>query len=209
MGFPKSSIAVSLGIMLLAATTAYAEDDPGIVKLRIGNGNPVDGKAKAAECKNCHGENGDASTPNIPKLAGQYAEYIQRQIFNYQVGTRHDPDMTKLSATLTNRRNLADIAAYFASQDLMTGTPTSNAEGEKIYLDKGCQNCHGEIGKGKPAYNSLFPVVGGQNKEYLLKQMQDFKTGTRATDISGIMGLIVNRMTNEDIEAVSDFLSGR
>ena len=208
MGFTKSCIAVSLGIIIFAASTANADDDPAIVKLRIGNGNPVDGKAKAEQCMHCHDGNGNASTSNIPKLAGQYADYIQRQIYNYQEGTRRDPDMTKISATLTNRRILADIAAYFASLNQMTGTSASNEEGKKIYLDKGCQNCHGEIGKGKPAYNSLFPIVGGQNKEYLLRQMQDFKTGTRTTDISGIMGLIVNRMTNDDIEAVSDYLSG-
>jgi len=209
MGFTRSGIAAVLSAVLLVATCAYADDSPEDVKRRVGNGNPVDGKDKAALCKNCHGENGESTSPNIPKLSGQYAEYIQRQIHNYQEGTRKDPSMTDISATLTNRRNLSDIAAYFASQNQMKGVPTNNDEGEKLYIGKGCLNCHGDIGKGKPSYNALFPVIGGQHKEYLVKQMNDFKTGARDTDISGIMGLLSNQMTDAEIEAVAEFLSGR
>jgi len=205
----KSSIAFALGIMLCTATCTYADDSPDDIKKRVGNGSPVDGMKKAAECKSCHGKDGNTKAPNIPKLEGQYADYIQRQIFNFQEGTRRDPDMTKISATLTNRRNLEDIAAYFASQNQMVGTQAKNEVGEKLYVDKGCLNCHGESGKGKPAYNDLFPVIGGQHKEYLVKQMNDFKTGARDTDISGIMGLLANQLTDAEIEAVADFLSGR
>lgn len=209
MVLTKSSIAVVLGVVLFAISCAYADDNPEDVKRRVGSGNPVDGKDKAAVCRSCHGEGSDTLSPNIPKLAGQYADYIQRQIYNFQEGTRTDPNMTKISATLTNRRNLADIAAYFASQNQMKAMPIKNDGGEKLYLDKGCLNCHGEIGNGKPSYNALFPVIGGQHKEYLIKQMKDFKTGARDTDISGIMGLLANQMTDAEIEAVAEFLSGR
>ncbi|MFZ5523894.1 MAG: c-type cytochrome [Pseudomonadota bacterium] len=208
MALTKSSFVAVLGIVLFAVNCAHADDSPEDVRRRIGNGNPVDGKDKAALCKSCHGEDSDSAS-NIPKLAGQYADYIQRQIHNFQEGTRTDPTMANISATLTNRRDLADISAYFASQNQMKGMPTRNDEGEKLYLDKGCLNCHGEIGKGKPAYNALFPVIGGQHKEYLIKQMKDFKTGARDTDISGIMGLLANQMTDSEIEAVAEFLSGR
>ena len=209
MVISKSSIAVVLGVVLFAISFAYAGDNPEDVKRRVGNGNPVAGKDKATQCKGCHGQDGNNASTSIPKLAGQYADYLQRQIFNFQEGTRRDPNMTTISATLTNRQNLADIAAYFASQNQMTGTPTKNEEGEKLYLDKGCLNCHGEIGKGKPFYNALFPVIGGQHKDYLIKQMKDFKTGTRATDISEIMSMLTNQMTDAEVEAVAEFLSGR
>lgn len=209
MVFIKSSSAVILGVVLFAVASAYANDNPEDINRRVGSGNPVNGKDKAALCKSCHGDDGNSVAPNIPKLSGQYADYIQRQIYNFQEGTRKDPNMTNISATLTNHRNLADIAAYFASQNQMTGTPTKNDEGEKLYLDKGCLNCHGEIGKGKPSYNALFPVIGGQHKEYLIKQMKDFKTGARTTDISGIMSLLANQMTDTEIEAVAEFISGR
>ena len=209
MALTKSGFAVALCAVLFAAACAYAGDNPEDIKKRVGNGNPVDGKDKAVLCKGCHGEVGVSFSPNIPKLAGQYAEYIQRQIYNFQEGTRRDPNMTEISANLTDRRNLADISAYFASQNLMQGMPVNNDQGEKIYIEKGCMNCHGEIGKGKPAYNALFPVVGGQHKEYLVKQMKDFRTGARDTDISGVMGLLTNQMTDSEIESVAEFLSGR
>ena len=207
MAYTKSSIAVFLGIALIAATSAYADDSPVDINRRIGSGNPADGKDKAAPCKSCHGEDGNTAAPNIPKLAGQYADYIQRQIYNFQEGTRKDPNMTQISVTLTNRRNLADIAAYFASQNQMTGTPAKNETGKKLYLEKGCLNCHGEIGKGNRSYNAIFPVIGGQHKEYIVKQLKDFKTGARATDISEIMSLLALQMTDTEIEAVADYLS--
>ena len=209
MALTKSGIVVVLCALLFAVTCAYADDSPEVVNRRVGNGNPSEGKDKAALCKGCHGEDGVSDSPNIPKLAGQYSDYIQRQIHNFQEGTRKDSSMTDISATLTNLRNLSDIASYFASQNQMKGIPSNNDEGEKLYIEKGCSNCHGENGKGKPSYNALFPVIGGQHKEYIVKQMKDFRTGVRDTDISGIMGLLSNQMTDPEIEAVAEFLSGR
>jgi cytochrome c553 len=209
MVFSKSFVAVVFGVVFIAATSAYANDDPEDVKRRVGNGNPANGKAKAAKCKICHGETGDTVEPVIPKLAGQYANYIESQIFNFQEGTLRDPSMTQIAKTLTNRRDLEDIAAYFASQNQMKGRPGTNEEGEKLYVDKGCLNCHGEIGKGKPSYNAIFPIIGGQNRGYLIKQMKDFKSGARTTDISGIMGLVANQMTYSEIVAVAEYLSAQ
>jgi cytochrome c553 len=193
---------------LLAATPAYAGDTPEEIKRRIGGGNPVAGKDKSALCQGCHGEDGNSAVPSFPKLAGQYAEYIARQISNFQTGTRKDPTMTDMAATLTNRQDTIDIAAYFASQKQMSGTPVKNEAGEKIFIDYGCLNCHGEIGKGRPANNSIFPVIGGQHKDYVVKQLNDFKTGARDTDMSGAMNELTNKMTDAQIDAVADYLSG-
>lgn len=201
-------IATLLAVMLLAATSTYAGDSPEEIKRRIGGGNPIAGKDKSALCQGCHGEDGNSAVPTFPKLAGQYAEYIARQISNFQTGTRKDPTMTDMAATLTNRQDTVDIAAYFASQKQMSGTPVKNEAGEKIFINYGCLNCHGEIGKGRPANNSIFPVIGGQHKDYIVKQLNDFKTGARDTDMSGAMNELTNKMTDADIEAVAEFLSG-
>lgn len=207
MSYTKLNIAVVLGIALFAATSVYAGDTPEEIKRRIGGGNPEAGKEKSALCQGCHGEDGNSVVPNFPRLAGQYAEYIFRQINNFQTGTRSDPVMTGMAATVTNRKDLADIAAYFASQKLMTGTPEKHEAGQKLALGYGCLGCHGEDGKGKPANNSIFPVIGGQHKDYLVKQLHDFKTGARDTDMSGTMNELANRMTDADIEAVAEYLS--
>lgn len=209
MLYSNTNIAAVLSLVLLAAaSSSFAGDSPEEINSRIGSGDPVAGKEKSVLCKDCHGADGNSIAPNYPRLAGQYAYEIQRQIRNFQQGNRRDPKMTEVAMKLTDRRDLLDIAAYFASQKQMSGTPMKHEAGEKLYRDKGCLNCHGEIGKGKPSYNSLFPVIGGQHKEYLVKQMKDFKTGARDTDISGTMGELTNKMTDAEIEAVSAYLSG-
>jgi cytochrome c553 len=101
-----------------------------------------------------------------------------------------------------------DISAYFASQNSMSGTAAIHEAGQKVALSYGCINCHGEDGKGKPAYNSIFPVIGGQHKDYLLKQLNDFKTAVRDTDMSGTMGDVTNRMTDAEMDAVAEYFSG-
>ena len=208
MSYINKSIVGILFVISLSANFAFAGDTPVEIKRRTGGGDPVAGKEKSGLCQGCHGEDGNSAVPMFPKLAGQYADYIHRQINSFPEGTRSDPSMNSMAATMTGRRDLMDIAAYFASQNQMSGTPVKNDLGEKLANDYGCLNCHGEIGKGRPANNSIFPVIGGQHKEYLMKQMNDFKTGARDTDMSGTMGGLAGRLTDAEIEAVSEYFSG-
>jgi len=204
--FNSYFIAAALFVLPIA-TTAYAGDNPDEILQRTGGGDPVAGKEKSALCQGCHGEDGNSMVPTFPRLAGQYAVYIKRQINNFMEGSRRDPTMTEMAATVSSNQDLNDIAAYFASQKQMSGTQMINEAGEKIFRNYSCLNCHGEIGKGRPANNSIFPVIGGQHKDYLIKQLNDFKTGSRDTDMSGAMNEVVNHMTDAQIEAVSEYLS--
>jgi cytochrome c553 len=144
----------------------------------------------------------------IPSLAGQWAAYIYRQIADFGTGSRGDQNMTDMSSTIASTVDAFDIAAYFASQNQMVGIPHDNEQGKRLYFIYQCVSCHGEAGKGKPLNNPLFPIIGGQNKEYLIKQLNDFKNGLRETDMSGTMRLLSERMSMKEIEAVSDYLSG-
>ena len=203
----KCSIAVAIPL-LLAFAAAYAGDSPQEIKQRTGGGNPLAGKEKSALCHGCHGEDGNGTSPDFPKLAGQYADYIQRQLNNFQSGSRNNPIMSPIAAIETPRQDLNDIAAYFASQKQMAGTAVRNEAGRQLFLKYGCPGCHGVDGKGRPANNSIFPVIGGQHKDYLVKQLHDFRTGQRDTDMSGTMSELGKLMTDAEIEAVSDYLSG-
>lgn len=209
------SVAAILCVLLFAMTAAYAGDSPEDIKQRIGKGDPAAGKDKSAMCQGCHGEDGNSAAPNFPKLAGQYANYLQKQIRDFQSEARVDPTMSGMAATVTERQDLLDITAYFASQKLMKGSDGSSAAGKKLYLEGndasgvyGCVNCHGENGKGKSPNNAMFPVIGGQHKDYLVKQLTDFNKGDRKNDPSGMMADIAKLMTSAEIEAVSDYLSG-
>ena len=208
MIFTKHPVAITLAIALLPTAFAFAGDSPEDIKLRMGSGNPNAGKVKSAMCQGCHGEDGNSAVATFPKLAGQYAAYIQKQIHDFQGGTsRSDPIMSGMAATVTDKQDLLDISAYFASQKQMKGdSPVVNEAGRKRFLDdNGCINCHGENGKGKGP-NS--PAIGGQHKEYLIKQLNDFKNGTRTNEQSGMMSMIAGFMDDEQIEAVADYISG-
>jgi len=202
-------------LLLLAVNAAYAGDSPEDIKLRIGKGDPAAGKDKSALCQGCHGEKGISEAPTFPKLAGQFANYLQKQIHDFQNEARVDPTMSGMAATVTERQDLLDITAYFASQKQMKGSGSNNSAGKQLFLEGnatsgvyGCVNCHGENGKGKSPDNPIFPVIGGQHKDYLVKQLTDFNKGDRKNDPAGMMGNIAKAMTDAEIEAVADYVSG-
>ena len=72
----------------------------------------------------------------------------------------------------------------------------------------GCKNCHGDNGKGKSAENHLFPVLAGQNKDYLVKQLMDLKEGRRTNDPAGMMADIAKGLSEEEIDNLAEYLAG-
>lgn len=204
------NITISLTIVLLSATTAFADDSPGDIKLRIGAGDPVAGKDKSALCQGCHGEDGNSATADFPKLAGQYAAYIQKQIHDFNTGSRKDPVMTDMAATVTDNQDLLDISAYFASQKKMKGdSPVISKAAQSQFLDgNGCVTCHGKNGKGLAPNSPSAPVIGGQHKDYLVKQLKDFRSGARTNESSGMMPMIAGFMSDAEIEDIASYVSG-
>ena len=180
--------------------------------------NAAAGKEKSALCHGCHGEKGISVAPNFPNLAGQYSGYIKKQIRDFQAGKRNDDTMSPMAATVTEAQDLEDIAAYFMSQSPMKGSGSKGAKadkGKQLFMEGnlekgvyGCKNCHGENGKGKAAENHLFPVLAGQNKDYLVKQLMDLKEGRRTNDPAGMMGDIAKGLSAEEIDNLAEYLSG-
>ena len=188
-------------------------EDDGESRLNKAYGDPVAGNKKSLLCQGCHGETGVSTEPMIPKLSGQYENYIEKQIRNFQAGTRSNQIMNAMAATIRDE-DLADIAAYFASQPKMKGNGKGNPLGERIFLNGNsfisviaCFKCHGVNGKGPTPKYSRFPVIGGQNKDYLRKQIMDFRDGIRTNSPGGIMRKITLRLTDEEIEALADYIS--
>jgi cytochrome c553 len=229
----KENIATCLALVVLFLSTAVlAENDsaaspqlsspatakgqPGNeLKLRIGPGDPVAGKDKAAICFGCHGEDGNSVDPAIPKLAGQYGLYISKQIRNYLASTRSHQVMSSMAVSISDE-DLADISAYFASQPIMKGAhPSDNKLGKKLFENDDlarmivrCNSCHGATGKGLEPGNAVYPVIGGQHKEYLLAQLISFKNGGRNNSPGGIMNITVHRLSDAELEALADYVSG-
>jgi cytochrome c553 len=216
---------------LFVVTAAFAQEDTvnplkGIIqadvnnaeaiKLRSGSGDPVAGREKSQLCQGCHGEYGISMEGLIPKLAGQYANYIEKEIRNYQAGIRSHQIMNAMAATIANDQDLADIAAYFASQDKMQGDGPGNPDGEEIFLHGdlskmrlGCVNCHGVRGKGLEAKISMFPVIGGQQKDYIRRQLINFRDGYRTNSPNGIMNRITSSLTDSEIDSLAEYISSQ
>lgn len=214
----KPPVAVCLALaILLAVPLALASGgrtDP--FKRSSGAGDPVAGRQKSQICQGCHGVDGNSSVEMIPKLAGQYEEYIAKQLRNYQAGTRSHEIMNGMAAPLGDK-DLADISAYFASQPIMKGNgSTLNEQGKNIFL-KGnisemvmtCAYCHGNTGKGLDPSTAMYPVIGGQHKAYLLKQLRDFRGDDRNNSPNVIMNRILRALNDSDLEALAEYISAQ
>jgi len=197
--------------------TSTNEDNAEAIKQRSGSGNPIAGREKSQLCQGCHGEFGISTEPLIPKLAGQYGNYIAKEVRDYEAGTRSHQIMNAMAGTLTSDKDLEDIAAYFASQPKMRGSRSSeNPIGQQIFLHGdvsrlllACVNCHGVNGKGLDPKISTFPVIGGQQKEYLRRQLMNFREGERTNSPNGIMNRVAGTLTDDEIEALVEYVSER
>ena len=212
----QNSLVISaVAATLLASAAAYSAESANDIKQRIGRGDPATGKIRSQFCQGCHGEVGLSVEDLIPNLGGQYAQYIAKQLHNFQSGARKHQIMSAVSRTV-NDTEMADIAAYFASQNKMHGNGSgNNPVGKNLFLkgDAGrnippCMSCHGENGKGLAPNNATNPVIGGQRKSYLRAQLQHWRSGERSNSPGGVMNKVAKTLTDAEIEALTDYLSG-
>ncbi|WP_416421738.1 c-type cytochrome [Pseudomonas sp. App30] len=187
----------------------------GLTGMAHAAGDPAAGQAKAAVCGACHGPDGNSMAPNFPKLAGQGQRYLDKQLHDIKSGKRQVPEMTGLLTNLSDQ-DLADLAAYFNSQNGSVGAADPNlvAKGEALFrggkLDSGmpaCTGCHSPNGVGNPMAG--FPHLGGQHAQYVTKQLTDFREGNRTNDgDTMVMRSIAAKLSNKDIEALASYVQG-
>lgn len=188
------------------------------IPVAVAAGDPDMGEGLAEMCADCHGAGGISDAPDFPNLAGQYGGYIAKQIRDFQSGKRTDDMMSDMAMMLESPQDMEDVGAYYESQAKMSG-PGVKLElankGMDLFINGnpktglyGCVNCHGKKGNGLTRTNPFFPVIGGQHKDYLIKQLGDFKSGTRINDPARMMGAIARKMSDKEIEAVAEYLSG-
>jgi cytochrome c553 len=178
-------------------------------------GDPVAGKAKAGQCAACHGPDGNSVNPEWPKLAGQHADYLVKQLQFFEAGERENATM-KPMANVLDAQGREDVAAYYATQTVQQGAadPELVALGEKIYrggnAESGiapCMGCHGPNGAGNPA--ALYPALRGQHAKYVENQLHGFAEGKRVNEnAKKMMQILSSRMTNREIRAVASYIQG-
>lgn len=172
------------------------------------------GNEKTKTCAACHGVDGNSVNPIWPKLAGQHAEYIFKQLKDFHSGARKNAQMSPLAALLSEE-DMQDIATYYSSQKIKIGHASAKILplGEQIYragdASKGlpaCMACHGPSGTGNPA--ASFPAIRGQHAEYTKIQLLAFRDNKRTNDINKAMQIVSEKMTTEEIDAVANYIQG-
>ncbi|MAT66590.1 MAG: cytochrome c4 [Gammaproteobacteria bacterium] len=169
----------------------------------------------ATACVSCHGADG-AGNPaaGFPRLAGLSDQYLSKQLRDYSQGTRSNPVMQPIAAALEQQQRL-DVAAYYAGQ-----APASNAD-EAAPPDAGrtlalrgdwdntipaCVSCHGPGGRGIPPD---FPPLAGQHASYIQSQLEAWRKGTRHNDANNLMRVVAERLTQTQIQAVSEYFAAQ
>ncbi len=178
---------------------------------RVGDGDPAAGEQKAKACQSCHGALGNSSAPTVPKLASQFAGYQLKQFRNFQFAQRKHYDGAADKAVSSG--DLADIAAYFALQDLSAGAGAPDAAAERLFaagdaarLIPPCQSCHGPVGRGLAAGSDANPSIGSQHRDYLRQQLLAWRSGARSG--STAMTLATKPLSDAEIDALAGYLAG-
>lgn len=178
-------------------------------------GDAAAGKAKVLVCGACHGPDGNSPLASFPKLAGQGERYLLKQLHEIKAGKRVVAEMTGQLDPLSEQ-DLADIAAWYASQKTSTGAadPALVARGQALFrggdIEKGlpaCTGCHAPDGSGNAPAG--FPQLGGQHADYIKRQLTAFREGDRVNDgDTQVMRTIAGRLSNKDIEALAQYIQG-
>ena len=192
---------IGLTLALLFSNIAYAGD---IAK----------GQAKSAVCAACHAVDGNSAIAANPKLAGQSAKYLVKQLHDFKSGKRANAKMAPMAAML-NDEDIENVAAYYASQKVqhMAVDDKYIAVAEKLYRGgdsdrdiPACIACHSATGGGMAAAG--FPAIGGQHPAYTIATLKAFRSGDRASDANEVMRDVVAKMSDTQIEALAYYLAG-
>ena len=199
-----------LATMLLCVSGAV----PALAAEPATVGSAEAGQEKAAVCAACHGMDGKALQPNYPNLAGQHPSYVAKQLTNYRDGERVNALMSGQAANLTDQ-DILDLAAYYGDMEPIQGVAAEEnlTLGENIYRGgitaagvPSCMGCHGPGGVGNPA--AVYPLLSGQQTAYTADQLRYFRSGERNNDPNAMMRSIAHRLTDTEIEAVSNYIQG-
>jgi len=198
---------------MFAAVAAFAAEPPF-------KGDAAKAQAIVTQvCAACHAADGNSLIAVNPKLAGQFPEYLYKQLSNFKPAggkkaERGNPVMAGMVANLAPE-DMRNLAAYFAGQTAKPGAAKSKdlvALGQKIYrggiAGKGvaaCASCHGPNGAGMPAQ---YPRLSGQHADYVEVQLKAFRSGERANDPNGSMRTVAGKLSDREIQAVADYVAG-
>jgi cytochrome c553 len=206
-----------VAIHLVLVAGAVRADEPSAERGRViaTQGRAAPGGA-VPPCRNCHGEKGigDGSGA-FPRLTGQLAFYLYKQLGDFASGGRHSPVMSPIAQALDDRER-QDVAAYYAGAAgpffpapmldpvLLQRGGVISASGLAEKGVPACIACHGLAGAGMAP---SFPYLAGQYAPYLQYQLDLFRMNLRTNSPLGVMNRIASQMSEDDVKAVSQYLA--
>lgn len=160
-------------------------------------------------CGLCHGYEGLSAVAKFPQLAGQKADYIEKQLHDIAAGRRsNEGGQMRSIMTEVAKEDYGAIADWFASKEPPTPDAAEGDEvlGEQVWQKRSCGRCHG----GVDAPGTLVvPHLTAQHERYLEKQLMDFRNGERTNDPYSIMRDQAASLSDRDIAALAAYLSSR
>ena len=205
----KRSLLLS-SLLLVSGGLMAQEQAPDLAKAK---------QTAESVCVACHSADGNSLLPENPKLAGQHEDYLYKQMREFKgwdgaAPVRENAIMGAMVAGLEDE-DMRGLAKYFASFELQPES-SKNLEtmelGQKIWrggiASKGvpaCAACHGPAGAGLPAQ---YPRLSGQFADYSAAQLKAFRDGGRENDPNRMMRMIALKMTDAEMNAVSDYAAG-
>ena len=164
------------------------------------------------KCFICHGMAGESSSPVFPRLAGQNAAYVARQLADYKSGKRKSSTMQPMVEDLS-AEDFQALGAYFGSRPTMghaVADPDLAQMGRFIFLRgnpysgvAACTTCHGSNGQG----TASLPRLAGQHAQYTENQLRQFNSRERTND-NAVMHGIASKLSELELKAVSAYISG-
>ncbi|MDH3531601.1 MAG: c-type cytochrome [Gammaproteobacteria bacterium] len=106
---------------------------------------------------------------------------------------------------MPQRASLAYFVLLLFAASAISLAEEHDLDGATLYTERGCVYCHGPAGK-EPALPD-YPKLDGQNKEYLILQMQDIKSRARDNGYTGMMQPAVLSVSDEEFAAIAEFLA--
>jgi len=191
----------TLPALVLAALPFVAQADPARAEEIV-----------SGKCFICHGADGESSSPAFPRLAGQNAGYVVRQLGDYKAGKRKSTTMQPMVEGLSPA-DFKSLGEFFASRPTMGHTvedPELAQVGRFIYLRgnpytgvASCATCHGANGHG----SETLPRLAGQHAQYTENQLRSFNRRERTND-NAVMHGIASKLSELELKSVAAYLSG-
>jgi len=223
-----NAVSGSLLVACAIAMPSFAADAVTVSRPDAAKGGQLYDQGDAARgiiaCASCHGAAGNSVMPANPSLSGQSHEYLAKQLRDFKIkegaelparmGPGGAPSIMTANVANLTEADILNVSLYLAMQPVKepasAGHEDLKSRGQEIWRGglpersvAACASCHGARGEGIPAQ---YPRLAGQFPSYIEEQLLLFRSGARKTNVP--MHQIADRMTDDDIRAVSDYAAG-